>query len=87
MEKPRIRIYTDYKSPYAFVANKRLFELEEQYGVELEWLPYTLRIVEFMGRGRRAHAAFLAQGALRLYGRTALCQRTGPHHERPAAHL
>src|SRR6201999_2849919 len=48
MTKPRVRIYTDYKSPYAFVANKRLFELEEQ-GVELEWLPYTLRVAEFMG--------------------------------------
>jgi 2-hydroxychromene-2-carboxylate isomerase len=48
-QKPRLRIYTDYKSPYAFVANKRLFELEETYGVELEWLPYTLRIPEFMG--------------------------------------
>ena len=49
MEKPRVRIYTDYKSPYAFVANKRLFELEEEHGVELEWLPYTLRVAEFMG--------------------------------------
>ena len=49
MEKTRVRIYTDYKSPYAFVANKRLFELEEKQGVELEWLPYTLRVAEFMG--------------------------------------
>ena len=49
MPKPRVRVYTDYKSPYAFVANKRLFELEEEYGVDLEWLPYTLRIPEFMG--------------------------------------
>ena len=49
MAKPRIRIYTDYKSPYAFVANKHLFELEDDHGVELEWLPYTLRIPEFMG--------------------------------------
>lgn len=49
MDRPRVRIYTDYKSPYAFVANKRLFELEEKYGVELEWLPYTLRVAEFMG--------------------------------------
>ena len=49
MKKPLVRIYTDYKSPYAFVANKRLFELEEKHGVELEWLPYTLRIPEFMG--------------------------------------
>ena len=49
MEKPRVRIYTDYKSPYAFVATERLFALEE-LGVELEWLPYTLRIAEFMGK-------------------------------------
>src|SRR3569623_1293883 len=49
MAKPRIRIYTDYKSPYAYVANKRLFALEQDYGVELEWLPYTLRVAEFMG--------------------------------------
>lgn len=49
MERPRVRVYTDYKSPYAFVANKRLFELESEHGVELEWLPYTLRVAEFMG--------------------------------------
>ena len=49
MEKPLVRIYTDYKSPYAFVANAALFELEETAGVALEWLPYTLRIAEFMG--------------------------------------
>ena len=49
MEKPRVRVYTDYKSPYAFVANRAIFELEEKQGVELEWLPYTLRITEFMG--------------------------------------
>ena len=50
MATPRVRNYTDYKSPYAYVANRRLFELEERYGVELEWLPYTLRIAEFMGK-------------------------------------
>jgi 2-hydroxychromene-2-carboxylate isomerase len=49
MEKPRVRIYTDYKSPYAYVANAALFALEDSEGVALEWLPYTLRIAEFMG--------------------------------------
>ena len=49
MERPLVRIYTDYKSPYAFVANARLFDLEEKEGVRLEWWPYTLRIAEFMG--------------------------------------
>jgi hypothetical protein len=57
MDKPCVRIYTDYKSPYAFVANKRLFEIEEQLDVELEWLPYTLRVAEFMGSWRKAIAA------------------------------
>ena len=49
MTKPCVRIYTDYKSPYAYVANKPLFALEQDYGVELEWMPYTLRVAEFMG--------------------------------------
>jgi 2-hydroxychromene-2-carboxylate isomerase len=49
MEKPRVRIYTDYKSPYAFVANARLFELADKENVELEWFPYTLKIEDFMG--------------------------------------
>ena len=32
MQKPRVRIYTDYKSPYAFVANKRPFNDELFWG-------------------------------------------------------
>jgi 2-hydroxychromene-2-carboxylate isomerase len=47
--KPRIRVYTDYKSPYAYVANKPLFELEKTHNVELEWLPYTLRFAVYLG--------------------------------------
>ena len=49
MARLRLRVYTDYKSPFAYIANKRLFEIEENLGVELEWRPYTLRIPEFMG--------------------------------------
>jgi len=49
MSRPRVRVYIDYKSPYAFVASAPLFALEESEGVELEWLPYTLGIPEFMG--------------------------------------
>ena len=47
--KRKVRVYTDYKSPYAYVANKPLFELERTHDIELEWLPYTLRIAEYMG--------------------------------------
>src|SRR6266702_16872 len=62
MDRARVRIYTDYKSPYAFVANKRLFELEEKHGVELEWLPYTLRIPEFMGTAEERTPHFWRKG-------------------------
>jgi 2-hydroxychromene-2-carboxylate isomerase len=53
----RVRVYTDYKSPYAFVANRALFGLEGTFDVELEWLPYTLRIAEYLGsvEDRSAH--------------------------------
>jgi len=49
MEDIVVRVYTDYKSPYAFVAKNPTYELAEKYGVELEWLPYTLRIAEYLG--------------------------------------
>lgn len=49
MKKPVVRVYTDYKSPYAFVAVKPTYELAETLGIELEWLPYTLRIEEYLG--------------------------------------
>ncbi|MGN8543748.1 hypothetical protein ACQPTN_01010 [Bradyrhizobium sp. 13971] len=88
MEKPRVRLYTDYKSPYAYVANKRLFELEETYGVELEWLPSTLRIPEFSrGTVEERTPQLLAQGALRLHGCAPVRQRAGTDHEGPAPDL
>lgn len=49
MTRPRIRAWTDYKSPYAFVALQPTLDLAARWDVELEWLPYTLRIQEFMG--------------------------------------
>ena len=55
--KTRVRVYTDYKSPYAFVANRPLLALEQSHDVELEWFPYTLRISEYLDavENRSAH--------------------------------
>ena len=39
MGRPRVRVYTDYKSPFAYIANKRLFEIEDGMGVELNGGP------------------------------------------------
>ena len=47
-----IRVYSDYKSPYAFLAKDLAYELEQQTGVELDWLPYTLDIPAYLGSAK-----------------------------------
>ena len=44
----QVRVYTDYKSPYAYVANRALFRLEETHDVSLDWLPLTLHIADYL---------------------------------------
>jgi 2-hydroxychromene-2-carboxylate isomerase len=44
-----LRIYIDFKSPYAYLAKDPTYELEREFGVEFRWLPYVLRIPEFLG--------------------------------------
>lgn len=52
-----LRIYIDFKSPYAYLAKDPAYELEREFGVEFRWLPYVLRIPEFLGtvEGRNPH--------------------------------
>jgi 2-hydroxychromene-2-carboxylate isomerase len=52
-----VTVYIDYKSPYAYLAKDPAWELERDFDVLLEWLPYTLDIPEFLGtvEGRNAH--------------------------------
>lgn len=44
----QLTAYTDYKSPYAYVAMKPTLALAIEYPVELLWKPYTLRIAEYL---------------------------------------
>jgi 2-hydroxychromene-2-carboxylate isomerase len=44
-----IRVYSDYKSPYAYLAKDLAYDLERETGVRLEWLPYTLDIPAYLG--------------------------------------
>lgn len=46
--KLRVVAYTDYKSPYAYVAKNATLALAVEYPIELVWLPYTLRIAEYL---------------------------------------
>ena len=53
MQRPNtILVYSDYKSPYAFLAKDLIYELEDQFDVRLEWLPYTLDIPSYLGSAR-----------------------------------
>jgi 2-hydroxychromene-2-carboxylate isomerase len=46
-----IKMYSDYKSPYAYLAFDPAFELETRYRVRVRWLPFQLRI---KGKGQRS---------------------------------
>ncbi|HEY1931661.1 MAG TPA: DsbA family protein [Acetobacteraceae bacterium] len=53
MPGPRtITTYTDYKSPYAYLAKDLTYELERDYPVRVQWLPYVLDIPSFLGSAR-----------------------------------
>jgi len=51
--EPRtITLYTDYKSPYAYLAKDPAYALARDFGVRLDVLPYVLNIPDFLGSAR-----------------------------------
>jgi 2-hydroxychromene-2-carboxylate isomerase len=46
---PTLVVYTDYKSPYAYLAKDLVYRLAEAVPVQLEWRPYVLDIPSFLG--------------------------------------
>ena len=49
MVQRAIKVYSDYKSPYAYLAKDLVYELERETGARIEWLPYTLDIPAYLG--------------------------------------
>jgi 2-hydroxychromene-2-carboxylate isomerase len=47
-----ITVYSDYKSPYAYLAKDLIYRLESEFAVRVEWLPYTLDIPAYLGSAR-----------------------------------
>ena len=47
-----VTVYTDYKSPYAFLANAGIYALEAGTGARVEWRPYVLDIPRYLGSAR-----------------------------------
>ena len=46
-----IKLYTDFKSPYAYLAFDPVMELESRYRVKIAWKPFQLRL---KGKGQRS---------------------------------
>ena len=53
MAAPRtVTVYIDYKSPYAYLAKDLAYNLERDFPIRLDWLPYVLDIPSFLGSAR-----------------------------------
>jgi 2-hydroxychromene-2-carboxylate isomerase len=44
-----VTLYIDYKSPYAYLAKDPAWELEREFDVRIDWLPYILDIPQYLG--------------------------------------
>jgi len=46
---PILTVYTDYKSPYAFLAKDRVYGLAAETGASIDWRPYVLDVPSYLG--------------------------------------
>jgi 2-hydroxychromene-2-carboxylate isomerase len=51
VELKEVKMYSDYKSPYAYLAFDPAFALERRFRIRLRWIPFQLRI---KGKGERS---------------------------------
>jgi len=51
VESAEIKMYSDYKSPFAYLVFDPAFALEQRYRVSVRWIPFQLRI---KGNGERS---------------------------------
>ena len=51
MELEPLKLYYDYKSPFAYLAAEPAFTLPERFAIELRWIPFQLRL---KGKGERS---------------------------------
>lgn len=57
----RLKVYIDYKSPYAFVAKDPTYQLEKEFGFEIDWYPLTLNIGSYLGTAKKDSAGRLVE--------------------------
>src|SRR5262245_658736 len=50
-QRAEVKMYSDYKSPYAYLAFDPGFALEQRFNVRVRWRPFQLRL---KGKGQRS---------------------------------
>jgi 2-hydroxychromene-2-carboxylate isomerase len=50
-EKPEVKMYSDFKSPYAYLAFDPGMALDRRFNVRVRWIPFQLRL---KGKGERS---------------------------------
>lgn len=61
MPTPIVKVYSDYKSPYAYLAKDLVYGLERDTGCAIDWLPYTLDIPAYLGSARLDETGAIAE--------------------------
>ena len=51
METREVKMYSDYKSPFAYLAFDPAYELQQRYRIRIRWIPFQLRL---KGPGQRS---------------------------------
>lgn len=51
MATTEVKMYSDYKSPFAYLAFEPGLELENRYDVRVRWIPFQLRVKD---KGQRS---------------------------------
>ncbi|SVC26606.1 uncharacterized protein METZ01_LOCUS279460, partial [marine metagenome] len=52
MNSGYLTVYIDYKSPYAYLAIEPTCQLQRDFEIAVDWLPYTLHIPDFLGSAK-----------------------------------
>src|SRR5437763_1797757 len=66
-EQHTLTAYTDYKSPYAYLAKDLVYELQRDFPVRIDWLPYRLDIPSSL-RSARLDGSCRAAEAIGVFG-------------------
>ncbi len=58
---PDLKVYIDFKSPYAFIAKDPTYQLEVDFGIEIDWYPLTLNIGSYLGTAKKDDSGKVTQ--------------------------